>query len=158
MGSRWNAAGDGGRGGIMWGAILGIEKLIPWKSVFRVGAAFVLFAVPLGIAAWIGYQLGTAHMEDALLEQAQGFEERIRIRNEILTDVRRTLDENARLLEEVQSDLDEANSKPPEVVIRYRDRIREVSRVIRSEECPKALGEAIAVIRDLAAIEEEGDP
>jgi len=53
----------------------------------------------------------------------------------------------------LQTAYDEATSRPPEVVIRYRDRWRDAENVIVSEDCPTAVGELIGFLHTLPALE-----
>jgi len=59
------------------------------------------------------------------------------------------LDAMALARDEAQARYDEAVSRPPEVVIRYRDRVREIPTTIVSEDCKEGVAELFTFLHSL---------
>jgi len=54
---------------------------------------------------------------------------------------------------EFEKRLRDALSRPPEVVIKYRDRIQTVTETVLSDDCPTAVGQIAALLADLPVCE-----
>ena len=52
----------------------------------------------------------------------------------------------------------EAVARPPEIVVRYRDRVHTVREIIESEECHQAVGQLIAFVHSLPDLPSPSPP
>jgi hypothetical protein len=126
-------------------------KLIPpWAQALIV---FAVVAACFG-AGWTvrGWKNGKkiARLEAVAVAAEQDNEEyKVKIESvrESLADVRRDLTAKAELLAEKNRLYEEEVARPPEVVIRYRDRWHEARTEIVSADCPTAVGELIAYLQ-----------
>ena len=66
-----------------------------------------------------------------------------------IKDIRLKLAEEKAAREEADRLYAEATSAPPEIVVRYRDRVRTVTEVIQSEDCQQGVAELFSFLQEL---------
>lgn len=66
-----------------------------------------------------------------------------------IAEVKLELETKAEAMEEANRLYEEAVSAPPEVVVRYRDRVRTVTEVIQSEDCQQGVAELFTFLHSL---------
>jgi len=127
---------------------------IPFGKILRVGLVVAIVLAAFLVPAGLGWWAAANRYEGMLLRQANELNARIDQRNEVLEEMKASAEAAARARADLQRRYDEVTSRPPEVVVRYQERIRYVDRVIQAEDCPEAVGEAIAFVRELQELEE----
>jgi len=66
-----------------------------------------------------------------------------------MAEVKLELEAKAEAMEEANRLYEEAVNAPPEVVVRYRDRVRTVTEVIQSEDCQQGVAELFTFLHSL---------
>lgn len=128
-------------------------KLIPiWGQALIVAVIVgLIFGAGWKVASWkASGRVATAEAERdaAVLERdekrafAEGCREDLRLINETLTADAEANANRQRLYEE-------AINRPPEIVVRYRDRWHDAPTAIVSEDCPTAVGQLVEYLHSL---------
>lgn len=132
--------------------VSGGGKVILWvKIVAPLVALVVAFGAGYKVATW----KWSGRVEKAVAAQEAAEKDRDKAEaleaqwRQDIKDVNQRLADLQVARDTLQAAYDEAVSRPPEVVIRYRDRIREIPQVIVSEDCTNGLGELFTFLDTL---------
>jgi len=128
-------------------------KIIPIWLQAVIGAVIVaaLFGAGWRVAAWKAsgkIERLTAERDAAVLER----DEKRAFAEACVADIKKVADDLTAMAaqrEELQRLYDEATSKPPTVVIKYRDRWHDAEDAVTSEDCPTAVVQAVEFLHTL---------
>jgi superfamily II DNA or RNA helicase len=126
---------------------------LPWRKIIRVGLIIAGLIAIFGTPYYFGRKHGAAKAEAKLEAQAAKYELKLEARDLVIDRMRAKAIENGKKRAELERLYQAATSTPPEVVVRYRDRIREIPAVITSPDCCEAITQGRLFVRELAALE-----
>ena len=130
---------------------------VPWGKVARAGAVVAGVVLVLGAPFVLGWRTGAARTEARLIaahsREVAAYELAVQTRDQVLERERAAILEAGRRRDEYERLYRAATSRPPEVVVEYRERVGDIPGAVESPVCAEAVGEAVAFVRELAELE-----
>lgn len=136
--------------------------IIFWKFV-KPFLPFLLLALAITTVIWT-FRHQAGKIEDLELQIARAETEEARLnlvvnhQHNLIEFCNANTAELETLAQLYQEQLAEALARPPEVVVRYRDRIQTVTEAVASEDCPTAVAEAVGLLQESLQEASDGGP
>lgn len=130
---------------------------VPWGKVARAGVVVAGVVLVLGTPFVLGWRLGASRTEARLnaahSREVAAYELKLQTRDQVLDTMRDASLKAAGARDVYERLYRAATARPPEVVVEYRERVRDIPGAVESPVCAEAVGEAVAFVHELAELE-----